>query len=528
MKLGKFKHILASTLLIGSLALQAVVGVQSVSADATTDQGSTKIMLHKLAFDHDTQKPDITNDGSEQTITGATPLNDVEFTVTDVSEAYYSMTRLSPQDRQATIQADADKYVGEKTNSQTGITKDGGKLPLTLNNLGNNGKYAVYLIRETDSSNATDATTGKHVVVTDKEDPMVLVMPLAASSKADKDGYVHIYPKNETTEAFTKDLTKAEKDQDKDPNKEPDPNVVDDPNVAIVGSDETASYQVTAAIPVDATTTNYKITDTPDKGLNIDPSTVKVTDAKGTDITKDLDITANNVADKGNGFQINFSDSLLKSLASQTITITYDATVDVATTPDSKLDNTVTTVPGTPNEPEITSKTKVTTGGAKFKKVGDDTNYTGLAGAKFVLAEVMTDNSVKYAVADDKTGAITWSDDKSKANVSQTSDADGLFAFTGLQYSATKKANNKDFDSYAIVETQAPDGYAALTAPFKFTVNENSYGKTYQANSGLVTDPKKGILPHTGGMGIYVIIAAGLVVMGAAFFMLKKNRREEV
>ena len=77
-----------------------------------------------------------------------------------------------------------------------------------------------------------------------------------------------------------------------------------------------------------------------------------------------------------------------------------------------------------------------------------------------------------------------------------------------------------------MIETKAPEGYAKLTAPVKFVVTQGSYADAQKVEIDNIT---KGLLPSTGGNGIYIYIAAGLVVvvLAAIGYRIAK-RREEV
>ena len=75
-----------------------------------------------------------------------------------------------------------------------------------------------------------------------------------------------------------------------------------------------------------------------------------------------------------------------------------------------------------------------------------------------------------------------------------------------------------------MVETKAPEGYALLTAPVKFTVTKGSFGASQLIT---ITNIKKGILPSTGGSGIYLFLIIGALMMGAAYLWNKRNKKEQ-
>ena len=89
----------------------------------------------------------------------------------------------------------------------------------------------------------------------------------------------------------------------------------------------------------------------------------------------------------------------------------------------------------------------------------------------------------------------------------------------------------QDNESYAVKEVKAPTGYDLLKDPVLLTVAKDSY-KTVQAADGQkISNTKKGgFLPSTGGMGIVLFIAAGVVVMAGAVgtMIVRRNRRENI
>ncbi|MFM1602339.1 pilin N-terminal domain-containing protein [Helcococcus ovis] len=103
------------------------------------------------------------------------------------------------------------------------------------------------------------------------------------------------------------------------------------------------------------------------------------------------------------------------------------------------------------------------------------------------------------------------------------SNADGQFEVKGLAYG-----------EYELEEIKAPAGYAKIEQPIKFIINENSYkeggdisykleGKEQDATK---VNNKKISIPQTGGIGTVIFTVAGLIIMGAAIYALKKNNQE--
>ena len=103
-----------------------------------------------------------------------------------------------------------------------------------------------------------------------------------------------------------------------------------------------------------------------------------------------------------------------------------------------------------------------------------------------------------------------------------TSGTDGYFKVTGLQKGA-----------YELVETEAPKGYAKLTKPVPFTVDEGSKGvtelkgeKLEDAKGFTQVENKKVTIPQTGGIGTVIFTVVGIGLMAGAVMAMKKNREE--
>ncbi len=100
-----------------------------------------------------------------------------------------------------------------------------------------------------------------------------------------------------------------------------------------------------------------------------------------------------------------------------------------------------------------------------------------------------------------------------KTAVVLTSGKNGDFEVTGL-----------GFGDYSLTEVKAPEGHALLTEPQTFKVDKDSYDDNHIIK---IANAAEGVLPHTGGMGIYVIMLVGAVIIAAGIFFLKRNKRHE-
>ncbi|AYM01516.1 pilin N-terminal domain-containing protein [Levilactobacillus yiduensis] len=151
-------------------------------------------------------------------------------------------------------------------------------------------------------------------------------------------------------------------------------------------------------------------------------------------------------------------------------------------------------------------------GGAEFKKVDAQTGKE-LAGAKFKVQKV-ADGEKFWAVFDGKTFE-KWVKDEAQATV-LTSGSDGKFDFTGVPYVYDK--HDKKQVVYNLIETQAPAGYALLKSATPFEINEKTEIKDIEN--------ERYALPITGGMGIWLFLLIGGLLMGGSGYLYYRQRRQ--
>lgn len=94
------------------------------------------------------------------------------------------------------------------------------------------------------------------------------------------------------------------------------------------------------------------------------------------------------------------------------------------------------------------------------------------------------------------------------------------------------------YGTYILTEVKAPSGYTKLADPITVTVNDN--GITVSENTNVKIEKQNNTyiitvannllyeLPHTGGPGIFLYVIGGMLLMGAAAWILYKNKRREV
>lgn len=501
----KLRNALATLLLALPLALQGTVGVKTAQAAETSTETAT-VTLHKYVFDKSLPSDKIDNSKSQDEINAwltknhAEALDGVEFTAYDVTSEYADAYKTatgnnneSPADAaktaSAAVAAKADSL--QKTASVVGSQKTANGGLATFEGLklrDDKGNYKAYLFVETDAP----------ANITQKAEPFVLAMPIYGADGKKVQSNVNIYPKN-VKDTDKKKMTATHVD---------------------FTAGEAIPYEIDTVVPWNiANKTEYTITDNPSKGLVMDTDTIAI---EG--LTKDQ-YTVRKNAD--NGFTITIRPAAnLAAFAGKTLktTVKGHLSIEDLTLIDTGIPNKATAKVDNEAHHEVKSE-EVFTGGKKFVKVDGSNQSKTLAGAQFQLVIVKNGQVVKYAHGNEKNG---YTFDKNNTNVAmKTTGENGQFEFAGLKYSAELEAG----ESYAVKEVKAPTGYDLLKDPVLFTVAKDSY-KTVQAADGQkISNTKKGgFLPSTGGMGIVLFIAAGVVVMaGAAGAMIaRRNRRENI
>ena len=272
-----------------------------------------------------------------------------------------------------------------------------------------------------------------------------------------------------------------------------------------VGEEHT--YKITANIPTypkNAKNKVIKITDTVDstidfKGLNtviikdgnnsltINTSTGKITNAENEEVGT---ITYTN----------GVTEIVLNAdkLDSSTILVEYDASLNNTAIMGPDCNHT-TAILTYSNEPYYTgtinsdnATTTVYTYGIKILKVENNSEQTPLNGAVFTL---YSDNNCTTEI-----------------EVLPATGVDGY----------TKKDRIKS-GTYYYKETTSPAGYRANNTCYSIAIDE-----TKEYTEALVTNVKMGLLPSTGGIGTYIYIGVGsILVVGALLLVAKYNKKEK-
>ena len=314
---------------------------------------------------------------------------------------------------------------------------------------------------------------------------------------------------------------------------------------------DTAEFKITTTIPAysDAYDNNklkFEVSDTVSEGLD-NPTDIVVKEGSKT-LTEGVEYELDTSG--GKTFVVKFKKDYLLSGNAKSITITYKAKLNENATSGFDANTNTATVTYSNNPSETESKEEKTyhytfdidgsvfgsQTGKEIIKVGRDettgdlitlesesTSTTPLAGAVFGLFK-KSDNS--------KIGEVT-------------TDSAGLIKFTKL-----------DAGEYYLQELQAPTGYTTdstkidvviaanlnadgTLASYTVTIagkNTTTYTASYAGTEITVTDDtntslfnnyKAGLLPSTGGSGIYFYIATGIILILIAIALYVHNRRKE-
>ena len=498
MKPNKFLQVILATILLLTTAF--VSNQHIVSADDNVDVKNTNITINKRIFNEGETPANKQNTGDVMSDFGGQPLNGSEFTVYNVSDQYYSLIKGSDQNAAiAKIQQDAASVAPDYATKVAAITTAGqgqarfANLPLT----DSNGKYIVYLFVETKTPN--------NITITKRAVPMVVAMPiykldenLKPTNDINKD--IQLYPKNETakdTKEFSnlKDFTQF---------------TVNDTTFANVTTGDTLNYKLTVNVPANIgdsnAVTSYKINDKPSDGLALVAGTVKVGS-----LVKDTDYT---ITEHDGGFTVDLKldSAAVKALAGQKLQLAYNMTLTATVDPDALQSNKASVQINNDTEQQITPPTPVGTGGYKFTKKDAQTGKV-LQNAKFVVTNKDQSKFATFTTNANRDNVFTkWVDTKDAAT-KVVSDDNGSIRVIGLL--------NGD---YVLNETDTPSANYVLLkdGTITFTVEHGKYGKS---NLEVKNTPK-GLLPSTGGAGIYAFIIIGAAMMIGAYIWFKKSRQQ--
>lgn len=498
MKKNKFLQAILATILLLTTAF--VSNQYASAAEDTIDASNANITINKRIFDEGKTPTNIQNTGEAIQNFGGEPLNGAEFTVYDVTDKYYELIQGSDQNTAiSTIQKDAASVAPTyATKVAAQVTADQGQAKFANLPLKNSaGKYNVYLFVETKTPN--------NITVTKRAVPMVIAMPiykLDANQKATDtlNTDIQLYPKNETAKD-TKEFSNLGQFQQL---------TVNGTTFANVTTGDTLNYKLTVNIPANIgdanAVTSFKIHDKPSAGLALIAGTVKVGSlVEGTDYT---------ITEHDGGFTVDLKldSAAVKALAGQKLQLAYDMKLTATVDPDSLQNNNASVQINNDPEQQITPPTPVGTGGYQFTKKDAQTGKA-LKGAEFVVTNKDQTKFAIFVQNDNKDYVFDkWVESKDAAT-KVISDDNGSIRVIGLL--------NGD---YVLNETKAPsENYVILKdGTITFTVE---HGK-YSSSKLDVNNTPKGLLPSTGGSGIYAFIVIGAGMMIGAYIWFKKSRQQ--
>ncbi|MCZ9882118.1 SpaH/EbpB family LPXTG-anchored major pilin [Arthrobacter sp. B2a2-09] len=483
------RSVIASLAAIASASMLALgAGGAHAANTANIDPSKTgSLTIHK--YEKPATPTNLPSDGTALTpaqTAGLTPLAGVTFTVQKVNNidlttnaGWATAAALTPA--QAAAQAASPGSTATTDAAGTATLAD---LPLGL-----------YLVTE----------TGYPAGVTPSA-PFLVTLPMTDPTGGNGWMYdVNVYPKNAVTTA-----TKS----------------VNDASAVKLG--DTVQWTVTSDIPNVSPIDGYRIVDKLDSKLTYTDSTVAL--SNGHVLTQDVDYTM--VFDTAtNTLTVDFKRAgmtpsgpmILESFPTAKVLVTVNTTVNAV----GEVTNTALVYPnvasfaiaaGQPNGPAVTAPVITKWGNIVLHKK-DSQSSAALAGAVFSVYPTQAD-ALAGTNAISVGGASSW-----------TTDASGNLVISGLRYSnwangATVSPGQPGYQSYWLVETKAPAGYALLAEPVETAVTGNDPSTVTVTVDNIQVNAAGFQLPLTGGVGTWALTAGGILVLAGAGLFTVTGRRK--
>lgn len=479
--------------------LVGMIGAKTVQAEDDVAETAATVTIHKRVFDEGSVPADKVNTGEEMSEFGGTPLPGAEFTVYDVTDEYYQLIQGSTQTAtitniQKAAEATIPSYAVKKTSIVTNADGQAAFADLALKNA--KGQYNVYLFVET--------KTPTTVTVTKRAVPIVLAMPIykvdAKQQPTDTiNTAIQLYPKNISAQN-TKVLENSTDFSDV---------TIGDKTYKNVTTGDVLKYALTVNIPASiinkAEGASFVIKDTPSAGLSLVDKTVTVGTLKeGTDYTIAY-------ADGGFTVTLNLASDAVQALAGNKLLLKYDMKLTATVKPDDRINNKASVkIDDGPEQEIVTPPTPVVTGGYQFTKTDAQTGL-GLTGAEFIVTNDAQTSFAKFSANPDGSYSFSsWTTNKAEATKVQ-SGKDGNFSVLGLKNG-----------TYVLNETKTPsEKYILLKdGTIKFDVKAGAF----EQSKVTVPNTAKGLLPSTGGAGIYLFLVVGSVLMVGTTIWYKQSK----
>lgn len=496
MKKYKLLQIAITLVLMLSVLL---VSNKVVFGDEVAGDSKVSITINKRIW-QDKAPENIQNTG-EVLDFGGQPLNGSEFTVYDVSDKYYELIKGSNQKTAIEqIQSDSNQTAPiYATKIDSKVTAGEGQAVFgNLQMKNSSGRYNVYLILET--------KTPDNITVTKRSAPLVIALPIYKLDTNQKPSdtlnlNIQLYPKNETSKDVKEFVNIGSFNEVK----------IGNQSFANVTTGDILNYKLTINIPANIgdsnAVTSFKIHDKPSDGLALADQNVQVVG-----LTQGNDYSIEYTSGGGLTVSLNLSSNNVKALAGQKLQLTYNMKLTAEVSVNELQNNKASVQINNSPEQEITPPVPVGTGGYKFIKK-DAQTVKNLSGAEFVVTNKDQTKFIKFSEQKNSKGEYvfnSWVDKESEASKVISGD-DGSIKIIGL--------SNGD---YILNETKAPStNYVLLEkGTVKFTVEHGKYGSSELE----VKNTPKGLLPATGGSGIYIFLVVGTFMMIMAGLLLRKSR----
>lgn len=500
-KKNKFRiFVMLATLLFSAFS------ILGMSLPVAAAPEHVNVTLHKRVWQDEIPKEAYQqNTGELMENFGGDPLDGVTFSVYDVTEQYFRSIRedgKTAREALERIQSDAALYkrapdyasgplqtqVTATASGETDPNRQGIAVFDQLPRKDAQGRDAVYLFVEEESP----------ANIYEMAYPLLSALPVYAGDEELTE--IHLYPKNILKE-HSKTLV--------DSGRFNEVTITQDGNQVTyydVGTDDILNYLLTVAVPRDlGNKAFFEITDTPTNGLRLTtPDSIEVL-IDGVAVPSSyftIDTATPNV-----GFTITFhidNEEVVELLQGKTLTISYDMSLtgDAIT---QLSDNTATIDFG--SDPTILDGPKVKTNEHQFRKINSH-DGNPLSGAVFRIFKD-SDGQVLYARVNEENVLIGWDD----VGTEITSGPDGYFDIRGF------KAG-----TYTLEEVTAPSGYVILDPYTTFEIDPTA------SETPLVTieNQPQGLLPETGGMGIYIFLLIGGLILLAAYVVYRQTKKEHM
>ncbi|BDR54436.1 type-2 fimbrial major subunit [Bombiscardovia apis] len=291
--------------------------------------------------------------------------------------------------------------------------------------------------------------------------------------------------------------------------------------VAKIADNASFSYYVVHD-PMDSRLTDLKVA-----SVTVDGSAVPATHWKETVTGQDVDLSFTQAG-----------LAWLKTIAGKQIVVTFQGKVnslgadgiirnkaelysDTQVTPDPPVTPPTTPPSNPPTAPPTSPEVRTNWGDVVINKLDAADHSSGLSGAEFEVYEAQTPYASDCSTAQATGNALTVS-----SGASFVTAVGGKVTIPGLFVSDSKNAPaDAGQRCYVIKEIKAPAGYVLPTGSAAFTPITVKTGVT----SGVdvtVEDSKNSMppLPLTGAAGLVVLTVAGVLLLGAAVFLVIKRR----